>query len=62
MGTSAQYALHPRPLRSSPQSSLPSSTTLGILRGLMPASLSVFCFSFCLIRASVDSAVCCSVT
>eukprot|EP00959_Pyramimonas_sp_CCMP1952_P056273 1175312-Pyramimonas_sp.AAC.1 len=31
-GTSVQYALHPSPFRSSPQSSLPSSTLLGTLR------------------------------
>eukprot|EP00959_Pyramimonas_sp_CCMP1952_P200763 4199282-Pyramimonas_sp.AAC.1 len=51
-GTSVQYAPHPKPFRSSPHLSLPSSTALGILRGLMPASLSAFGFSFCLIRAS----------
>eukprot|EP00959_Pyramimonas_sp_CCMP1952_P359153 7519887-Pyramimonas_sp.AAC.1 len=31
-GTSMQCKLHPRPQRKSPQSSLPSLTTLGILR------------------------------
>ena len=57
-GTSEKYAFtSPRPFRSSPQSSSPASTFLGILRGLIPAAFSALSFSFCLMRDSVGNAV-----